>query len=177
MRIADENLLQEAKNLEKLMIEKAINMREKSMMKENSIMKDSMKKDLMIEQSEVFQSFSDIESFEEFSLDLVLSIRSFKKISDKDRSSESLNKRKPFITHDSSDLKNTKEVFKQRVEKRSRTVNQNSKSERARESRRGREQRRKRRRERERERRQKQRREREREREREQIDHEDARDD
>jgi hypothetical protein len=177
MRIADENLLQKAENLEKLMIKKAINMREKSMMKENSIMKDSMKEDLMIEQSEVSQSFSDIESFEEFSFDLVLSIRSFKKISDKDRSFESLNKRKSFITHDSSDLKDTKEVFKQRVEKRSRTVNQNSKSERARESRRRREQRRRRKRKRRREREQRQRRERKRKRKREQIDHEDAKDD
>jgi hypothetical protein len=177
MRIADENLLQKAKNLEKLMIEKVINMREKSMMKENSIMKDSMKEDLMIKQSEVSQSFSDIESFEEFSLDFVLSIRSFKKISDKDRSFESLNKRKSFITHDFFDLKDTKEVFKQRVEKRSRTVNQNSKSERARESKREREQRRRRERERKRERRQRQKRERERRREREQIDHEDAKDD
>ncbi len=99
--------------IKKLMIEKAINMREKSMMKENSIMKDSMmKENSMIEQSKVSRSFSDIESFEEFSLDFVLSIRSFKKISDKDRSSESLNKRKSFITHDSFDLKDTKEVFK-----------------------------------------------------------------
>ncbi len=119
------------------MIKKTTNMREKSMMKENSIMKNSMmKENSTIKQSEIFQSFSDVESFEEFSLDFVLSIKSLKKIKDKDRSFETLNKRKFFITHDSSDLKNTKEVFKSRVEKRSRTVNQNSKSERARESRR-----------------------------------------
>ncbi len=149
MRVADENLFQKTNNLEKLMIEKVINMKEKSMMKENSIMKNSMKEDLMIKQSKIFQSFSDIESFEESFLDFVFSIKSFKKISDKDRSSESLNEKKSFITHDSSDLKNTKKIFKQRVEKRSRTINQNSKSERARESRRRRKQRRKRERERE----------------------------
>jgi hypothetical protein len=114
MRVADENLLQKANMIEKLMIKKAINMKKKSMMKENSIMKDSMmKEDLMIKQSKISRSFNDIESFEEFSLDLVLSIKSFKKISDKNRSFESLNKRKSFITHDFSDLKNTKEVFKQ----------------------------------------------------------------
>ncbi len=75
------------------------------------------------------QQFNEIELFKRFSLDLDLVMRIFKKIKDKNCSSKSLNKRKQFsIIRDSSDFEYTKTNFNQRVDKKSRTINQNLES-------------------------------------------------